>query len=62
MWSKQKRKLLLPLLSISFLLQGLVGSLGLLALSCLRGGGLDDAHSHGLPHIAHSKPAQRWEQ
>ena len=49
-------------LSTSFLLQRLVSSLGLLALSCLRGGGLDDAHSHGLPHIAHSKPAQGWEQ
>merc|ERR1712106_22870 len=45
MWSKQKRKLLLPLLSISFLLQGLVGSLGLLALECLGGGSLDDTDS-----------------
>merc|ERR1712106_571620 len=58
MWSKQKRKLLLPLLSISFLLQGLVGSLGLLALECLGGGSLDDTDSDGLPHVTDSEPSQ----
>ena len=34
----------MPLLSISFLLESLLSSLGLLALSDLGGGSLDDAH------------------
>merc|ERR1712106_400306 len=62
MWSKQKRKLLLPLLSISFLLQGLVDSLGLLALECLGGGSLDDTDSDGLPHVTDSEPSQGRER
>ena len=62
MWSKQKRKLLLPLLSISFLLQGLVGSLGLLALKYLGGGSLDDTDSDGLPHVTDSEPSQGRER
>ena len=48
----------LPLLSISFLLECLLSSLGLLALGNLGGGGLDDAHSHGLPHVTDSKPSK----
>ena len=46
----------LPRLSISFLLHGLLGGLGLAALHGLGGGGLDDAHGHGLPHVTDSKP------
>ena len=61
MWSKQTCKLWLPLLSISFLLQGLVGSLGLLALKDLGGGGLDDTDSDGLPHVTDSEPPKGWE-
>ena len=48
----------MPLLSISFLLECLLGSLGLLALGNLGGGSLDDAHSHGLPHVTDSKPSK----
>merc|ERR550519_2288662 len=48
----------LPLLSISFLLESLLSSLGLLALEGLGGGGLDDAHSNGLPHVTDSKPSK----
>merc|ERR1712106_260922 len=62
MWSKQKRKLLLPLLSISFLLQGLVGSLGLLALESLGGSSLDDTDNDGLPHVTDSEPSQGRER
>merc|ERR1719318_827704 len=51
----------LPLLSVSFLLQGLVGGFGLLALRDLGGGGLDDTHSNGLPHVTDSEPSQGWE-
>ena len=61
MWSKQTCKLWLPLLSISFLLQGLVGGLGLLALKDLGGGGLDDTDSDGLPHVTDSEPSKGWE-
>ena len=46
----------LPRLSISFLLHGLLGGLGLLALLHLGGGGLDDTDSHGLPHVTDSEP------
>merc|ERR1711982_11150 len=49
----------LPLLNISFLLHGLLGSLGLAALHGLGGGGLDDAHSHGLPHVTDSE-SSKW--
>ena len=48
----------LPLLSISFLLESLLSSLGLLAFEGLGGGGLDDAHSNGLPHVTDSKPSK----
>ena len=48
----------LPQLSISFLLHGLLGGLGLLALSSLRGGGLDDTDSHGLPHVTDGEPSE----
>merc|ERR1719470_169114 len=61
MWSKQTCKLWLPLLSISFLLEGLVSGLGLLALGDLGGGGLDDTHSNGLPHVTDSEPSKGWE-
>ena len=61
MWSKQQRKLVLPLLSISFLLESLISSLGLLALSDLGGGSLDDTDGHGLPHVTDSKPSKRGE-
>ena len=53
-------QLLLPQPGISFLLVGLLGSLGLLALHHLGGGGLDDSHSHGLPHVTDSEPGQSW--
>ena len=48
----------LPLLSISFLLHGLLGGLGLAALHGLGGGGLDNAHGHGLPHVTDSESSQ----
>merc|ERR1712025_328042 len=40
------------------LLQSLLSSLGLLALSDLGGCGLDDTDSHGLPHVAHGEAAE----
>merc|ERR1719154_1086623 len=49
MLRRQRCSLVLPQLSISFLLQSLVSGLGLLALSNLGGGGLDDTDSDGLP-------------
>ena len=49
----------LPQLSISFLLHGLLGGLGLLALGDLGGGGLDDTDSHGLPHVTDGEPSER---
>ena len=48
----------MPLLSISFLLESLVSSFGLLALGHLGGGSFDHAHGHGLPHVTHSKPSK----
>ena len=48
-------ELLLPT-NISFLLVGLLRGLGRLALHGLGGGGLDDAHGHGLPHVTDSEP------
>ena len=48
----------MPKLSISFLLHGLLGGLGLGALHGLGGGGLDDTDSHGLPHVTDSEPSQ----
>ena len=48
----------LPRLSISFLLHGLLGGLGLLALQRLGGGGLDDTDSHGLPHVTDGEPSE----
>ena len=47
---------ILPLVNSSFLLVDLLGSLGRLALHNLGGGGLDDAHSDGLPHVTDSEP------
>ena len=41
------------------LLQCLLGSLSLLALSNLCGGGLDNTNSNGLPHVTNSKPSKR---
>merc|ERR1740122_257372 len=49
---------LLPRLSISFLLHGLLGGLGLLALQRLGGGGLDDTDSHSLPHVTDGEPSE----
>ena len=49
-------ELLLPQLRHSFLLVGLLRGLGRLALHDLGGGGLDDAHSDGLPHVTDSEP------
>ena len=48
----------MPKLSISFLLHGLLGGLGLASLHSLGGGGLDDSHSHGLPHVTDSESSQ----
>merc|ERR1719219_656916 len=53
--------LLLPQLISSFLLVGLLRGLGSLALHNLGGGGLDDAHSHGLPHVTDCEPSERRE-
>ena len=53
--------LVLPQHSISFLLQGLVSSLGLFALKLLRSGGLDDTDSNGLSHVTDSESTKRWE-
>merc|ERR1719219_2434104 len=53
--------LLLPHFSSSFLLVGLLRGLGCLALHNLGGGGLDDANSHGLPHVTDSEPSERRE-
>jgi len=49
----------LPLLSISFLLLGLLCGLGLTALHGLRCGGLDDTDSDGLPHVTDSE-SSKW--
>merc|ERR1711882_6166 len=49
----------LPLLSISFLLLGLLGGLGLGAFDGLWSGGLDDTDSDGLPHVTDSEPS-KW--
>ena len=49
----------MPKLSISFLLHGLLGGLGLASLHDLGGGCLDDTDSHGLPHVTDSEPSQR---
>ena len=48
----------MPKLSISFLLHGLLGGLGLASLHSLGSGGLDDSHSHGLPHVTDSESSQ----
>ena len=53
-------ELLLPQLRHSFLLVGFLRGLGRLALHDLGGGGLDDAHSDGLPHVTDSEPGQGW--
>ena len=49
---------MLPANYPSFLLQSLLGSLGLLALKRLGGGGLDDTDSHGLPHVTDGEPSE----
>merc|ERR1712241_994803 len=54
-------ELLLPQLRHSFLLVGLLRGLGRLALHDLGSGGLDDAHSDGLPHVTDSEPSKRRE-
>merc|ERR1712073_6613 len=54
-------ELLLPQLRHSFLLVGFLRGLGRLALHDLGGGGLDDAHSDGLPHVTDSEPSKRRE-
>ena len=51
---------MLPLVNSSLLLVSLLGGLGLAALHHLGGGGLDDAHGHGLPHVTDSEPGQSW--
>ena len=51
-------ELLLPQPINSFLLVGLLRSLGRLALHNPGGGGLDDADSHGLPHVTDSEPGE----
>ena len=48
----------LPLLTISFLLHGLLSSLGLAALHGLGGGGLDDTNGDSLSHVTDSKPGE----
>ena len=48
----------MPLLNSSLLLHGLLSGLGLAALHSLGGGGLDDSHSHGLPHVTDSESSQ----
>merc|ERR1739844_303877 len=50
-----------PVKNISLLLVGLLRSLGCLALNGLGGGDLDDADSHGLPHVTDSEPSKRRE-
>ena len=50
---------MLPLVNSSLLLVSLLGGLGLAALHHLGGGGLDDTHSHGLPHVTDSEPGQK---
>ena len=40
----------------SLLLQSLLCGLGLVPRHLLRRGGLDYAHSHGLPHVTNSEP------
>ena len=50
--------LLLPELGISLLLHGLLGGLGLGTGHLLLGGGLDDSHGHGLPHVTDSETSQ----
>ena len=42
----------------SLLLDSLLGGLGLGAGHLLLGGGLDDAHGHGLPHVTDSETSQ----
>ena len=44
--------------TVTDLLVGLLRGLGRLALHNLGGGGLDDAHSHGLPHVTDSEPGE----
>ena len=48
----------MPLVNHSFLLVCLLRGLGRLALHNLDGGGLDDADSHGLPHVTDSEPGE----
>ena len=48
----------MPLVNHSFLLVCLLRGLGRLALHNLGCGGLDDTHSHGLPHVTDSEPGE----
>ena len=41
------------------LLISLLGGLGLASLDNLGGGGLDDTHGDGLPHVTDSEPERR---
>ena len=41
------------------LLISLLGGLGLASLNNLGGGGLDDTHGDGLPHVTDSEPEQK---
>ena len=43
-----------------FLLESLLSSLGLFALSNLGGSGFDDTNSDGLPHVTNSEPSKWW--
>jgi len=52
---------MLPIHIISLLLDHLLGSLGGDTGSLLGGGGLDDAHSHGLSHVPDGEATQRRE-
>ena len=40
------------------LLVSLLGGLGLASLNNLGGGGLDDAHGDGLPHVTDGEPSE----
>ena len=51
---------MLPLLAISFLLESLLGSLGLLAFSNLGSCRLNDSDSNSLSHVTDSKSSKWW--
>ena len=49
---------MLPLVNSSLLLVSLLGGLGLASLNNLGGGGLDDTHGDGLPHVTDGEPSE----